>query len=360
MIVPVTKPYLPKIEYYKEYIQEAFDREWLTNHGPLLVRLENQLKDHLKVKRLISVSNGTIALQLAYRALQLQGEVITTPFSYVATTSSLLWEGLTPVFADIDPVSWTILPQSIEALINKKTTAIVATHVFGIPCDVRAIEAIAKKYHLKVIYDAAHCFGVEYENQSILNWGDISTLSFHATKIFHTVEGGGVICHDPVLENIISQLGNFGHTSPTEFSLPGINGKLSEVHAAMGLAILPDVGKLIDYRKSIHATYDELLVDLPIKKPQLPTGVTRYNYAYYPVLFPTSESTIRVFEALKENGITSRRYFYPSLSKLEYLKHTNPTPIADNIASRVLCLPIFYELEKPTLERICALIKANI
>lgn len=360
MITPVAKPYLPDINRYKDIIQEVFDREWLTNHGPLLNRLENQLKQYLKVNDLVAVSNGTIALQIAYKALQLSGEVITTPFSYVATTSSLIWEGLTPVFADINPDNWTISTESLEALITEKTTAIVATHVFGIPCDVHAIEKIAIKHGLKVIYDAAHCFGVEYENQSILNWGSISTISFHATKLFHTIEGGGIVCNEVGLHNTVSQLGNFGHISPTEFSLPGINAKLSEMHAAMGLAILPDVDKLILYRQKIHQTYTKLLGEIPLIKPTLPNGLTRYNYAYYPILLPNSDSAIRVMRALEQNGVTARRYFYPSLSSLGYLKRTNPTPVADDVSSRVLCLPIFYGLEDSTIQKVAHLIESNI
>jgi dTDP-4-amino-4,6-dideoxygalactose transaminase len=282
MNINVTKSYLPPLEEYVGYLRGIWERGHLTNAGPLVVELEQRLKDYLGVKHCFYVNNGTIALQIAIKALKLEGEVLTTPFSYVATTSSLVWEGCSPVFVDIDPVTLCIDPAKLEAAITPRTTAIMATHVYGNPCDVEAIAAIATRHGLRVIYDAAHAFGVEYKDQSVLNYGDISTLSFHATKLFHTVEGGAIITNDDEVAHRISYMRNFGHNGPEAFWGVGVNGKSSEFHAAMGLCVLPQVDNLVRRRREISERYDRILANTAIVRPQLQPGTTRYTYSYYP------------------------------------------------------------------------------
>ncbi len=316
--INIAKSYLPPIEDYYEYIKGIWERNQLTNNGPLVKQLERDLVDYLGVRNLSLVANGTIGLQITIKALDLHGEIITTPFSYVATTSSIIWEGCEPVFVDIDPESFTINPKLIEEAITPRTSAILSTHVYGIPCDVERIETIAKQHGLKVIYDAAHAFGVKYKGKSLLSYGDISILSFHATKLFHTVEGGAVITDDDNTAGIINYMRNFGHKGEEDYYGVGINGKLSELHAAIGLSILPHVNKIIDLRKQIWEHYDKLLQNLSLERPAFPEN-TIYNYAYYPVLFPSEESLLAARGALNENGIYPRRYFYPSLNNLPYI-----------------------------------------
>ncbi len=353
-MIPVTKPFLPPKEEFDELIAGIWQRNWLTNGGPLANKLELDLKRHLGVDHLLFLSNGTIALQFAIRALDLKGEVITTPFSYVATASSLVWEGCQPVFADIDPHTLNIDPATIEALITPNTSGILATHVFGNACDVEAIQDIADRHGLKVIYDGAHAFGVKYKGKSIFSYGDISTCSFHATKLFHTTEGGAVITKDPELLRKMSRFRSFGHTSATSFEGVGINGKNSEFHAAMGLANLGHVPQIIERRKEISELYDKWLKGVAGETPEITSGTT-YNYAYYPILFSSEQELLKVIEALNRAKIYPRRYFYPSLSKLDYVEK-RPTPIADDIASRVLCLPLYHELSSEEVELVCRLI----
>lgn len=353
-MIPITKPFLPPKEDFDELVAGVWRRNWLTNEGPLASKLELDLKLHLGLDHLLFVSNGTIALQFAIRALGLSGEVITTPFSYVATTSSLVWEDCQPVFADIDPVSFNIDPATIEASITPKTSGILATHVFGNACDVEAIQDIADRHGLKVIYDGAHAFGVDYKGKSLLSYGDISTCSFHATKLFHTVEGGAVITKDPELLRKMSLFRSFGHTSATSFEGVGINGKNSEFHAAMGLANLGHVPQIIARRKKLSELYDKWLVSYACETPEISRGTT-YNYAYYPVLFSSEQELLRIVEALNLSEIYPRRYFYPSLSHLDYVGNW-PTPVADDVALRVLCLPLYHELSPEEVELICRLI----
>jgi len=349
-MIPVTKPYLPPLKEYLSYLETIWDKQWLTNQGPLATELEQELKKHLKVKNLQLVNNGTIALQIAIKALALSGEIITTPFSYVASTSSIVWENCQPIFVDIDPDTFCIDPDKIENAITNKTTAILAVHIFGNPCDVSTIGQIAKKHKLSIIYDAAHAFNVRYEGQSILNFGDISTLSFHATKLYHTLEGGAIIAHTDSLAHRVSYMQNFGHKKPNDFYGLGINGKISEAHAAMGLCLLSKVEEIIAKRKSITAQYDQLLSPAPHKRQKI-SAKTTYNYAYYSVVFETEKQLLRVKTALNKQDIHPRRYFNPSLNTLNYVRHTS-CPIAEDIAKKILCLPVYYELESSTIEQI--------
>jgi dTDP-4-amino-4,6-dideoxygalactose transaminase len=354
-LINVTKSFLPPIEEYTKYLEGIWQSGHLTNHGPLVNELEQRLKDHLQVKHLFYVNNGTIALQIAIKALEITGEVITTPFSYVATTSSLVWEHCTPVFADIDPSDYTIDEARIEAAITPRTTAVLATHVYGIPCHVEAIQRIADKHKLKVIYDAAHAFGVLHKGKSILNHGNVSTLSFHATKLFHTVEGGAIVTNDDDVAHRIAYMRNFGHKGHEEFWGLGINGKSSEFHAAMGLCLLPRIDALISSRKERVSLYQELLKKVDVQTYS-EVADTSWNYAYFPVLFRSEHILLSVRDALNALYIYPRRYFYPSLSHLNYVKSA-ATPIADDISTRVLCLPLYFDLAHEDIRRICNVIK---
>ncbi len=354
MNITVTKPFLPPIEAYQGFLQGIWQREWLTNNGPLVNELELRLKEKLGLDHLLFLCNGTIALQLALRALDLVGEVITTPFSYVATTSSIVWERCNPVMADISPETWNIDPSGIEAAITERTVAILATHVFGNPCEVEAIEAIAMKHGLKVIYDAAHAFGSRYRGKSLLSYGDISTCSFHATKLFHTVEGGAVVTPDADLLKRMAIMRNFGHISPYEFGEVGINGKNSEVHAAMGLCNLQYIDAILSNRAAIHARYVANLKALPIAFQKILSD-TDYNHSYIPVLFESESMLLKVQEQLALNSVFTRRYFYPSLSKLPYVSG-QCTPIAEDISRRVLCLPSYHTLSFEEVDMICRIV----
>ena len=357
-MIPVTQSYLPPMEEYLHYLNQIWESHQLTNHGPLVVELERKLKEYLGVRHLFFVSNGTIALQIAIRALGLRGEVITTPFSYVATTSSIVWEGCTPVFADIHPRTLCIDPQLVEESITTQTTAILATHVYGIPCHVDELQRIAMKHNLKLIYDAAHTFGARYKGSSLVSYGDVSTLSFHATKIFHTAEGGAIITNNDQVAHQISYMRNFGHKGQEDFWGLGINGKKSELHAAMGLCILPHLAECIAARKQVCGWYDERLAGSTLTRPLIPEG-SEYNYAYYPVLFPTEKSLLRVREALNARQIFPRRYFYPSLTSLPYVsaKHC---PRSEEISPRVLCLPLYNGLSENEVGLITETIIASL
>jgi len=356
-MINVTKSVLPPLEEYMRHLKGIWERGQLTNHGPLVLELEEKLRMFLKVRHLYFLSNGTVALQIAIKALDLKGEIITTPFSYVATTSSIVWENCKPIFVDIEPETLTIDSNLIEDSITENTSAILATHVYGNPCDVLAIQKIANAHNLKVIYDAAHAFGVNYKGSSILEYGDFSTLSFHATKLFHTVEGGAIVTKCPDLAHKASYMRNFGHNGQEEFFGLGINGKNSEFHAAMGLCLLPMVKDIISCRKKISEKYDELLKDIPIVKQKIREH-TEYNYAYYPIFFENEESLLRVRANLNKNGIFPRRYFYPSLSKLPYVSNQH-VPISEDVSKRVLCLPLFPELEDNQIAEISKIIKES-
>jgi dTDP-4-amino-4,6-dideoxygalactose transaminase len=341
-MIPVTKPFLPPFEQYQYYLQGIWQRNWLTNNGPLVNELELKLKEYLDVPHLLFLSNGTLAIQIAIKALGLKGEIITTPFSYVATTSSIVWEGCTPVFTDIDPNTFNIDPKKIESAITSSTSAILATHCFGNSCDIEAIDSIAKKHHLKVIYDAAHCFGTRYKGKSIFNYGDISTSSFHATKLFHTIEGGAVFTRNPDVLKRMWLMRNFGHDGVAKFDGVGINAKNSEFHAAMGLCVLKQIDAILRRRKEQHNYYDQALKNLR-GNTIIVQKDSEYNFAYYPFVFENESAVIKAIKELEKIEIFPRRYFYPSLSLLDYVRKSS-TPISDSIASRILCLPIFHDL----------------
>jgi dTDP-4-amino-4,6-dideoxygalactose transaminase len=325
----------------------------MTNNGQLLRKLEQKLKDYLGVPNIIVTTNGTLPLQIALKLLGGKGEIITTPFSYVATTSSIVWEGCSPVFVDIDPEYLSIDENKIEAAITPRTTAILATHVFGNPCNVTEIERIARKHGLKVIYDAAHCFGVQFEGKSIFQYGDVSTCSFHATKVFHTGEGGAMFTNIDDLQHKLFYSHNFGHSGPTSFYGLGINAKTSELQAAMGLAVLPYMEKIFRERKRIVELYDQLLDFEVLQKIEIRPG-TEWNYSYYPVIFQTEAQLLEVVSALQDHDITPRRYFYPSLNTLGYVEGPS-MPISESIASRVLCLPLYVDLKNEEVRLIAGI-----
>lgn len=355
----VTKTYLPDREKFNLYLDKVWDSSVLTNNGPLATELTKRMREYLDVKNMFYVSNGTIALQLALQAYDLHDcEVITTPFSYVATTSSILWQGCTPVFADIDPKTLCINPACIEKLISPKTKAIMAVHVFGFPCDVDEIERIAKKHNLIVIYDGAHAFGAKFRGKSLLDYGDISTCSFHATKLFHTVEGGAVVVRDTSKVDTVGLSMRFGHNADDHIQL-GINAKNSEIHAAMGLCNLDDIDFVIEKRGEIINRYSENLEKF-IFKPNI-NAEDNYiaNNAYCPAIFESAEQTTKVLNALNENNIFPRRYFYPSLNQLPYV-NGEVCPVSEDIAQRILCLPLYPMLTDEEQERIIHVIKNTL
>ena len=354
-MIPVTKPFLPPKASYDRVLETTWGNNWLTNNGPLLRELEEKVMNFLGTKNMVFVTNGTVAIQIALKALDVTKEVITTPFSYVATTSAPAWENCELVFADIDPNSLNISPSSIESMITPDTQAILATHVFGNPVDIEAIEDIANKHNLKVIYDAAHCFGVEYNGKSIFEYGDISTLSTHATKIFHTVEGGFMSARNADTMRMINLMKNFGHDGVDKFSAIGINGKNSEFHAAMGLANLDHIQGILERRKSQYLIYKDRLSDHENIRLQTINANTKYNYSYFPIIMNDENILFAVRDALQENKIVPRRYFYPSLNTLDYVNYT-PTPIAEKIARTILCLPLYHSLENDDIHRICDII----
>ena len=358
-MINVTKTYLPPFEEYSAILKRAWDNAWITNNGELVQELELKLKEYLNVDNLLFAGNGTIVLQMALKVLDITKEVITTPFSYVATTNAILWEGCKPVFVDIDLNTFCIDASKIEAAITPDTQAIVATHVYGLPCDVEAIEIIAKKHRLKVIYDGAHGFGCTYKGKSLLSYGDISTCSFHATKIFHTVEGGCIISNDKDTYNKLSLYRSFGHKSDEYFSI-GINGKNSEFHAAMGLAMFPKVSAIITEREKVFDQYNSLL-PFCLRKPVYQLPDFDYNYSYYPVLFKDEEELLKVIAALQENEIYPRRYFYPSLNTLPHVIGTMTScPVSEDVCSRVLCLPLYPGLRCREIEQISSVITNSI
>ncbi len=357
-MINVTKSYLPPIEEYIKRLEKIWASGWLTNNGEMVQELEAKLAEYLGVPYIHYVSNGTIAIQFALRVLEIQGEVITTPFSYVATTNSILWEHCQPVFVDINANTFCVDPEKIEAAITEHTQAILAVHVYGYPSDVEAIEAIAKKHNLKVIYDAAHAFGCKLNGSSILNYGDISTLSFHATKLFHTVEGGAIVAHTPEISEKINKIKSFGHLGDEYFSL-GVNGKNSEFHAAMGLCVLPNVAGISQRRRAVCETYNAELSGLGIVFSNIPKNY-EYNYAYYPVVFQNEAQLLAVKQILNFNKISPRRYFYPSLNTLPFLQTRQSCPISEDISSRVLCLPLYDSLEKQDVLQISTLVRDAI
>jgi dTDP-4-amino-4,6-dideoxygalactose transaminase len=357
-MINVTKTYLPNIDLYKKYVDEIYANGWVTNRGPLVKLLEEKLANYLGVKNIVLVSNGTVALEIAYRALGLRGDVITTPFSFVATTSSLVTNGLNPVFADIDAKTLNINHNNIQNLITKNTTAILPVHVFSNACSIEKIDKIAKKNNLKVIYDAAHCFDVKYKNESILNFGDMSMLSFHATKIFHSIEGGALIINDDSLLEKVRYLINFGIKNEEEIPELGTNAKMNEFEAAMGLCMLEDMQKLNIKRKDVYNFYkEELNGYVEFQKININSSI---NHSYFPAIFKNIDQLNNIKIALNKEKIFPRRYFYPSLDTLKYIKPSQFCTISRDISSRILCLPMYAELSIINAKKICDIIKNTL
>ena len=354
-MITVTKSFTPPIEEYIGYIKQIFERGTFTNQGPLLKQLESELKTYLDVKDLHVLSNGTMALQLSLRSLDItEGEVITTPFSYVATVSSILWERCTPVFVDIEQDNFTIDPGLIEDKITSRTKAIMPVHVFGYACDIDKIDEISKKYSIPVIYDAAHAFGTRYKQRSLFDFGDVSACSFHSTKLFHTIEGGACVTSSSAISKKLELIKKFGHQLDDHFML-GINAKNSEVHAAMGLVNLKYVNENIEVRRHISELYDELLAGCLVR-PKKQKHID-YNYAYYPVVFKSEEVLLKAKESLEREDIFIRRYFYPSLNTLPYLESYCSCPISEDITTRIACLPLYVGLKDDEIEKIVDIIK---
>jgi len=357
MSIFVTKSFLPPLEEYNKYVADIFATGFLTNQGPNVQELQDKLSQYMGVSNLHYVTNGTIALQLALAALDINdGEIITTPFSYVATTSSILWQRCKPVFVDIEPNNFTIDVSKIEAAITPNTRAILAVHVFGYACDIDKIQEIADKHNLKVIYDGAHAFGSKYNGKSLLSYGDITTCSFHATKLFHTIEGGACIVRDKSVSDKLEYQKRFGHHKDEHYML-GINAKQSEFHAAMGLANFPYINQIIADRKRVSEMYDKLL-DGFVGRPHIQKGL-EYNYAYYPVVFKNEQELLRVFDALSKADIFPRRYFYPSLNKLPYVQG-NKCPVSEDISLRIACLPLYAGLDDDDIIKISQVIKQEL
>lgn len=363
--IPVTQPYLPSLDEFIPYLEEIWENKWLTNNGPFHQKLEQQLCDYLGVKYISLFTNATIALVTALQALKISGEVITTPYSFVATSHSIIWNNLKPVFVDVDVNTFNIDPEKIESAITPNTTAIMPVHCYGNPCDVEKIQKIADDYGLKVIYDAAHAFDIEYNNSSLLNYGDLSILSFHATKVFNTFEGGAIICRDEKTKLRIDRLKNFGFVDETTVTAPGINGKMSEVNAAFGLLQLKYVKAAILKRKIVDDYYRESLANVSgIVIPKF-SEVSSRNYSYFPVLITSAFSVTRdeLYNILKENGVLSRRYFYPLISNMPmYRGLTSATEsnlqVANMLSQQVLCLPIYSELSIEDNSHIVNIIKS--
>jgi dTDP-4-amino-4,6-dideoxygalactose transaminase len=362
----VTQPFLPPLEEFLPYLEQIWESKWLTNSGPFHQELEKKLADYLGVEHLALFVNGTLALVTALQTLRITGEVITTPFSFVATAHSLLWNGIKPVFVDIQPETFNLDPEKIEAAITPHTTAIMPVHVYGRPCDVEKIQKIADIYGLKVIYDAAHAFGVNYKGESLLKHGDLSILSFHATKVFNTFEGGAIICPDAKTKKRIDDLKNFGFADEVTVVAPGINGKMNEVQAAFGLLQLKHIDKAIARRREIDAQYREQLSSVTgISCPPLPADTT-YNYSYFPIMVEKEYSLTReeLYEKLRQHNIYARRYFYPLISAFPMYRgfpsssHSN-LPIAGKVADQVLCLPIYPALKSEDQQHVIEIIQES-
>jgi dTDP-4-amino-4,6-dideoxygalactose transaminase len=359
----VTQPLLPPLEEFIPYLQQIWESKRLTNNGPFHQQLEQALCDYLGVKHVALFTSGTVALITALQTLRITGEVITTPYSFVATAHSLLWNGIKPVFVDVDPISLNLDPGRIEAAITPQTTAIMPVHCYGHPCDVDRIEKIADNYGLKVIYDAAHAFGVQLRNDSVLNHGDLSVLSFHATKVFNTFEGGAIVCHDAKTKQRIDHLKNFGFVDEVTVVAPGINGKMSEINAAFGLLQLKGIDAALLKRKTIDAQYRETLAGVKGIHCLSVTGEKVSNYAYFPILvqpdYPLSRD--QLYQKLHDNGIYARRYFYPLISDFPMYRgmlsaaHAN-LPVARKVSEQVICLPIYPALSGEQVNSIVKLV----
>lgn len=357
-MIQVTRTFLPALDDYVEYLRPIWASGQVTNHGALVERLEKELSLLLGAKHLFLVCNGTVALQIAIKALGLSDEVVTTPFSYVATTSSLVWEGCRPIFADIEPDTLCIDPERVEAACGPATSGVLATHVYGNACDVERLSEIAGRRGIRLLFDAAHAFGAGYRGRALAGYGDASILSFHATKLFHTGEGGAVLTNDDDIAHRVGYLRNFGHRGQEEFWGLGINGKMSELHAAMGLCVLPHIPRILEQRRLLTATYDSALAGSGVTGPRWREGVAR-NHAYYPILFRSEEELLAVKARLNSLEIFPRRYFFPALTNLPYVEGAR-APIAEDAARRVLCLPIGHDVDEATAFRIASEITAEL
>ncbi|XEH38169.1 dTDP-4-amino-4,6-dideoxy-D-glucose aminotransferase VioA [Edwardsiella tarda] len=362
--IPVTQPFLPDLGEFIPYLEKIWDNRWLTNNGPFHQRLESRLCDYLGVEYVSLFNNATIALITALQAMRINGEVITTPYSFVATSHSIMWNGLEPVFVDIDPDTFNIDPSRIEAAITPRTTAIMPVHCYSNPCDVEAIQKIADNYGLKVIYDAAHAFGVKYKDNSLLTWGDLSVLSFHATKVFNTFEGGAIVSPDIKTKQRIDSLKNFGIADELTVTAPGINGKMSEINSAFGLVQLDHIDDAMQLRKNVDMRYRTALSTVPGIRIYTHNVNSNSNYSYFPILIESDYSLTRdeLYEKLKSNGILSRRYFYPLISNMPMYRGLSSSaisnlPRANKLANQVLCLPIYHELQPDVQELIIQLVR---
>lgn len=363
-LITVTSPLMPSLDEFNVYLQDIWSRKWITNNGYYHKELEKALCEYLDVPFISLFTNGTLPLITALQAMRITGEVITTPFSFVATTHALWWNGIKPVFVDIDPVTCNLDPEKIEAAITPRTTAIMPVHVYGQPCDTKRIQEIADKYGLKVIYDAAHAFGVKVNGESILNAGDMSTLSFHATKVYNTIEGGALVMHDEQTKKRIDYLKNFGFAGETTVVAPGINSKMDEVRAAYGLVNLKQVDKAIEARRRVADTYREALKGIPGIRFMDDVSGVQHNYAYFPIFVDEAQygmSRDELYFKMKEHNVLGRRYFYPLISTFSTYRglesaHPDNLPVATKMAEQVICLPMYYGLTGEDVERIVSLI----
>lgn len=361
--IMVTRPFLPPLEEFAGGLREIWDNAWLTNRGPLERRFTDRLCDTFGTQNVCLFNNGTLALQIALQGMGITGEVITTPFTFVATTHALYWNKIRPVFCDIEPNSYTLDPDCVEASITPWTSAILAVHVFGRPCRLEALAAIARRHRLRLIYDAAHAFAVNVNGRPISAYGDLSMFSFHATKLFHSVEGGALVFQDPGLKATFEYLKNFGFKNEVEVVMPGTNAKMNEFQALMGLQLLDYMPRILANRRAVDAAYRTCLADIPgIRVPALPSDGVEYNFAYFPV--EVDEATFGLsrdglYEALKRYNVFSRRYFYPLLTEFACFRHVSvidPLRVARGVADRILTLPIYDSLAIEDVERIAAIV----
>ncbi len=358
--INVTSVFLPPKEEVDLMLNKIWESGWVTNQGALLTELEIQIAGRCGFKEMLVLANGTLALQIAIHALDLTGEILTTPFSYVATTTSIIWQKCKPVFVDIDPNTFNVDVNKIEQAITNKTSAMLFTHVFGNPCDIEGIDAIAQKHNLKVIYDAAHAFDVEYSGKSIFSYGDVAAASFHATKVYHMIEGGGLFTHNADLLYKMKQARNFGHNGVGQFDMLGINAKNSEFHAAVGLVNLKHIDHLIARRKLLFDEYNQHLLGIDVQHQFINPKTDRENYSYYPIVLKSEKTLLKIEKKLNDINIFPRRYFYPSLNMLSYLESQSKMPESEHLSNGILCLPISHELETIEVKTISQVIIDNL
>lgn len=354
-MINVTKTYLPSMEKYKKYLEKIYTNGQITNNGILVQELEAKLKEYLKVKNIILVANGTMALEIAYKALGVNNFAVTTPFSFVATTSSMVFSQINPVFADINPSTLNIDHKTIGNKIIKGTSAIVPVHIFGNACEIENIEKIAKKNNLKLIFDGSHCFGIKYKNKNILSYGDITTISFHATKIFHTIEGGAIVTNNSKLDKKIREMVNFGLNEYYEIKNIGINAKMNEFEAAMGLCMLEEIDNIIKKRSEIWYRYEKELKNFVVFQKRNPNSTN--NYSYFPIILQNEQQLLKTIKTLNKEKIYPRRYFYPSLDTLNYIKYKQYCPVSREISKKILCLPLYSELKADRQQKIISIIQ---